>query len=81
MTGEFISKASNGVIEAKRPILERLCTQSCASNVFFSVYNFLPRHVHRPITLAVSEMVHNFYIQLKCLIYLLSNDMTNKIFF
>ena len=30
MPWEFISNASNGVIEAKRPILDRQCTRMCA---------------------------------------------------
>ena len=30
MTWESISNASNGVIEAKRPILDRQCTRLCA---------------------------------------------------
>ena len=30
MTWEFISKALNGVIEAKRPILEQQFTRPCA---------------------------------------------------
>ena len=56
MPWEFISNASNGVIEAKRPILDRECTRLCARELQmrFSPFETLyPRHAQRPITLAV----------------------------
>ena len=64
MPWEFILNASNGVIEAKRSILDRQCTRLCAYVTcdrelqmrFTPFETFYPRHVQRPITLAVCEI-------------------------
>ena len=63
------------------PILERQCTRPCAymtvnfKCVFSLFETFYPRHVQRPITLAV----YDIFAPLESLINCLSNDVINPI--
>ena len=85
MPWEFISKASNGVIEAKWPILDQQCTRRERElQMRFSLFEtFYPRHVQRPITLAVCEIcpiLSIMFTLLESLIHL-SSGVINSIFF